>query len=263
VSSFENSAGNSKGKTMKLIFIRHADPDYERDDLTEKGRREAKLLAERVAGMKIDRIYVSPLGRAQATMKSCLDRMDELNVRYPRPIVCDWLREFPSLIKRPDRPDGDSICWDWMPEDWTKENILYDYDKWLEHPVFKNSDTGDTIKYVYSEFEKLLAELGYVREKGYFRVEKPNDECVVFFCHFGLMSVLVSYLTHIPPMPIWQGFITAPTSVTTVYTEERREGKASFRVSAFGDISHLYAAGEAPAFSGRFCELYTNMDERH
>ena len=33
---------------MKLIFIRHGDPDYVRDGLTEKGRVEAKALADMI-----------------------------------------------------------------------------------------------------------------------------------------------------------------------------------------------------------------------
>ena len=52
---------------MKLLLIRHGDPDYEHDDLTEVGRREAALLAERIAPMPIREYYVSPLGRAKAT----------------------------------------------------------------------------------------------------------------------------------------------------------------------------------------------------
>ena len=32
---------------MNLIFIRHAEPDYTIDSLTEKGFKEAALLAER------------------------------------------------------------------------------------------------------------------------------------------------------------------------------------------------------------------------
>ena len=35
---------------MKLIFIRHAEPDYSIDSLTEKGFYEAQLLAKRTAG---------------------------------------------------------------------------------------------------------------------------------------------------------------------------------------------------------------------
>ena len=33
---------------MRLIFIRHGDPDYSIDNLTEKGKREVKLLTERI-----------------------------------------------------------------------------------------------------------------------------------------------------------------------------------------------------------------------
>lgn len=37
---------------MKIIFIRHAEPDYTIDSLTEKGRREAELLSERASKME-------------------------------------------------------------------------------------------------------------------------------------------------------------------------------------------------------------------
>ena len=51
---------------MRLLIIRHGDPDYARDNLTEKGKREAKLLSEMLAKDKIDYLYCSPLGRAKA-----------------------------------------------------------------------------------------------------------------------------------------------------------------------------------------------------
>ena len=34
---------------MKILFVRHAEPDYEHDSITEKGRREAAFLARRLA----------------------------------------------------------------------------------------------------------------------------------------------------------------------------------------------------------------------
>ncbi|MFR2935372.1 MAG: histidine phosphatase family protein, partial [Ruminococcus sp.] len=52
---------------MKLLFIRHGDPDYEIDSLTEKGWKEAALLAERVSQLEVKTFYVSPLGRARDT----------------------------------------------------------------------------------------------------------------------------------------------------------------------------------------------------
>ena len=38
---------------MRIIFVRHGDPDYANDTLTEKGWREAALLAERVSGWDV------------------------------------------------------------------------------------------------------------------------------------------------------------------------------------------------------------------
>lgn len=85
---------------------------------------------------------------------------------------------------------------------------------------------------------------------------------IVLFCHFGVECVILGYLLGISPMVLWHGFCAAPTSVTTITTEERREGIASFRVNSFGDISHLYVAGEEPAFAARFCETFDSK-ERH
>ena len=53
------------------------------------------------------------------------------------------------------------------------------------------------------------------------------------------------------------------TSVTELVTEEREEGKVFLRATRIGDISHLYAGSEEPAFAGRFCETYDNWEERH
>ena len=54
---------------MRLIFIRRAEPDYSIDSLTEKGWREAKLLAERTKSELEGAMssYCSPLGRAKDT----------------------------------------------------------------------------------------------------------------------------------------------------------------------------------------------------
>ena len=109
----------------------------------------------------------------------------------------------------------------------------------------------------------MIERHGYKREGKYYRVIAPNDDTIAVFCHFGVTCVMLSHLLNVSPMILWHGFVSAPTSVTTIITEERREGIASFRINAFGDISHLYRYGEEPAFSGRFCEMYSNADERH
>jgi probable phosphoglycerate mutase len=74
--------------------------------------------------------------------------------------------------------------------------------------------------------------------------------------------VLLSHLFNVSPMILWHSLAMAPTSVTTVYSEERRSGIASFRASAIGDISHLLNAGREPSFSARFCEVFGNGDRQ-
>ena len=56
------------------------------------------------------------------------------------------------------------------------------------------------------------------------------------------------------------GFILAPSSVTTLVTEERVPGEVWFRCAAMGDTSHLYVAGEPISHYGRYRERY-GVDE--
>ncbi|MDE6923652.1 MAG: histidine phosphatase family protein [Acetatifactor sp.] len=241
---------------MKLLIIRHGDPDYEKDSLTEKGWREAALLAERMGKTEITDFYVSPLGRARDTASLTLEKMGRTAVE------CDWLREFPPRIKRPDAVPRRKISWDWLPEDWTAEPAYFDRDRWASTEIMREGHVGEMYHRVIQGLDQILAEHGYLREGAYYRTKKGNRDVLAFFCHFGVECVLLSHLMNVSPMILWHHMCAAPSSVTTVYTEERREGKAVFRVSSFGDISHLYAGGEEPAFAARFCETFDSED-RH
>ena len=54
---------------MRILFIRHGEPDYAKDDLTDTGVRQAELLAQRLKDEGIEEIWSSPLGRAQRTAR--------------------------------------------------------------------------------------------------------------------------------------------------------------------------------------------------
>ena len=244
---------------MKLYFIRHGDPDYEKDSLTEKGFREARLLAEymKKTDFHIDHCYVSPLGRAKDTARFTTDMLRIEAVEQ------EWLREFPSRIWRPDRTDKKMICWDWLPADWTVNDDFYSFRHWMENERMEEGAVGYEYLRVTGAFGSLLSRHGYVKEGRVFHVNKANNDTLVFFCHFGVTCVLLSYLLNISPMVLWHGFVAAPSSVTGVVTEERRKGTASFRVTGYGDVTHLSLAGEPPAPAARFCECFDNEDERH
>ena len=57
---------------MKITIIRHAEPDYENNTLTEKGFKEAEILGKYLKDEKLDYIYVSPFARADYTAKAIL-----------------------------------------------------------------------------------------------------------------------------------------------------------------------------------------------
>lgn len=237
---------------MKLLLIRHGDPDYEQDCLTPVGQREAEALAARIAPLPVKEYYVSTMGRALATAAPTLQRAGR------EAIACDWLREFQITIERPDRDGLYHIPWDWLPQDWLADPILLSADHWYEHPVFARSGVRAAYDRVNAEFDEVLAAHGYRREGRFYRAERPNSDTLAFFCHFGLSCVLMSHLMNCSPMVLWHGLAMAPTSVTVINSEERRPGIAVFRAAAVGDISHLSAQGLAPSFSARFCEIYGN-----
>jgi len=241
---------------MKLLIIRHGDPDYSIDSLTPTGWREAELLAERMEKLDIKAFYVSPLGRARDTISLTLKRLNR------DAQVLDWLQEFPAKVHKPDK-DEPGIAWDWLPQDWVEEDCFYQKDRWMEHPVFQNSDISAVWQRVTAGLDALLCNHGYTRRGNCYEAVRPNEDTIALFCHFGLECVLLSHLLNISPMPLWHGTCAAPTSVTTLTTEERREGIAAFRMNFFGDISHLYCVGQEPSFSARFCETYRNFDQRH
>ncbi len=241
---------------MKILIIRHADPDYDNDTLTEQGWKEAELLSERLAGMEISKFYVSPLGRARDTASLTLKKKGQ------EAEVCEWLKEFSPSINRPDR-ERSSVAWDWLPQDWTKEESFYNKDTWFLHERMQEGNVGQEHARVVRSFDAVLAKHGYLRENNYYHVSQANTDTIAFFCHFGLECVLLGHLLGISPMTLWHGLCAAPSSVTTLVTEERRRGIAAFRMLSFADVSHLLMAKEQASFSARFCECFDNMDERH
>ena len=234
---------------MKIIFIRHGDPDYEKDSLTDKGFREAELLRKRVEKWNVKDFYCSPLGRAKATAKPFLDSMNR------EATICPWLKEFFVPVKDPDT-GKDRIPWDFMPGYFTKEELFYDKDKWFDAPVMQAGEVKAEFIKVCAEFDNLLKDYGYVRDGGFYKVEKHSDDTIVFVCHLGVSFVLVSHLLGIPTPLLWHGFFMPPTSLIVLDSEERVPGEAFFRVQTFGDTKHLFAGGEPISGSGYFAGIF-------
>ena len=241
---------------MRLLFIRHGDPDYAADSVTEKGAREVEMLAERLSRLDIHTFYVSPLGRAQRTAAPTLQRLHKDAVTLP------WLREFQAPVQDPET-DRLRNPWDFKPAYWMQDPRFYDASLWTQTPVMQTGDVASEAQRVYQGLDDVLARHGYRRKGLYYEATAANTDTIAFVCHFGVECVMLSHLMNISPMPLWHHFCALPSSVTTLVTEEREKGIAVFRCLSFGDLSHLYAHGEEPSFAARFCEVYDDFSQRH
>ena len=233
---------------MKIIFIRHGEPDYSIDSLTEKGWREAYALAKRIQKWEVKEFYVSPLGRAQDTAKAGMSKLDR------QAVTLDWLEEFRARVDEPISGRR-KVPWDFFPEHWTKDDRYYERDHWMEGDIMTRE-----VKAVYDEtcqgLDALLKSYGYVREGRYYRVEQHNDDTIVLFCHMGIIAAMMCHLTGIPMPLLMHGFFLAPTSVSVVQTEERKDDIAYFRCQVFGDTKHLHDANEPISSSGYYAEAF-------
>lgn len=265
---------------MRLIFIRHGDPDYEHDSLTEKGKREVALLTERVKKWKnISQIYVSSMGRAQETAAPSIKALGA------KAITCQWLQEFmyhttyPLDVKDKSLAGKSTMCWDLMPEYFLSDKTFFDKDLWMKSDFMKGGDIEAKYRMVCEGIDGILAQQGYCRsESGLYLVKDPvpnhnwsepiekyhlksvkddypEEKTLVFFCHLGVIFTMIAHLVGMSPMQLWQGFFIAPTSITVMSSEERLPGQAFFRVERLGDVNHLINGGEPISSSGYFADL--------
>ena len=233
---------------MKIYIVRHGDPDYSIDSLTEKGWREAELLSERMKNLPIDDFYCSPLGRAQDTLKPTLAKTGKTAETLP------WLREFEGR-KDGSVPGKSRVSWDIAPSIWCNEPKFYTLDQWAEPTWMAESTAPSAYPEVKEGIDELLLRYGWKREGMVYR--GGEDKTIALFCHFGLGSLLTGYLLGISPVVSQNSFFFAPTSVTTLVTETDEAGFSHFRATGVGDISHLYAGGEPMSESG----LYPNFEK--
>ena len=238
---------------MRILLIRHAEPDYSVDSITPKGKVEAELLSRRMSHYDIRDFYVSPLGRARDTAKYTLDIMNRDAVVLP------WLKEFSG--KYPDPETGNfRLAWDLKPRIWTGFPGVWNMETFLENPLFDSGDFRKVWQETSEGVKELMGYYGYRKDGPVWLCDHNTQDTIALFCHFGISMAIISCLTDIPPMVLWHRTLCLPTSVTEIVTEERISGEVSFRITRLGDISHLECAGEPRSTAGLFPECYTGID---
>lgn len=253
---------------MRIIIIRHAEPDYEHGTLTEKGMREAALLADRISKWNVTEFFCSPISRAQLTAEPTLKALGRTAA------TMDWLREFDGFVHDDSiAPNQELWPWDFMPEYLEAHQELFTYDECFEKGIYTTGPVKARYEDSCNEMDKLLAKYGYVRDGLIYRSPKDriatnhymvydgntlehmkdakvDENTLVFFCHQEIAQALIAHLTNIPLNTMWQGFFLPTSSVTVLGSEERVPGQAIFRCQVFGDTSHLLQAQEPISYYG-------------
>ena len=238
---------------MRILLIRHAEPDYATDSLTPKGRVEAELLSRRLVHYDIRDFYVSPLGRAKETAAYTLEKLGRTAGEMP------WLAEFRGRCADPETGLS-RLPWDLPPRVWSALPGAHDVSTWVDAPLFEGSDVRTVWQETVEGTEMLLARYGFRNDGPVWRCAENPRDTIALFCHFGISMAVLGILIGCSPLVLWHRTLALPSSVTEVVTEERVRGEVSFRVTRLGDIAHLESNGEKRSTAGLFPECFTGVD---
>ena len=168
-----------------MVFIRHGDPDYEKDCLTELGLEQARKAAVRLQKENIDVVYSSTMGRALETAQAFC----ELNGKIVNEL--DFMREIRYGKEGALYESGHP----WNAADkMIEQGIDLRDPSWRDNPLFTdNTATIDSDK-IRENADVWLSTLGYEREDLYYRCKREDDKqfTVAVFCHGGSTTAFLS-----------------------------------------------------------------------
>lgn len=227
---------------MIFYYIRHGQPIYNPDSLTELGQKQAQALSRRLAIGGLDKIYSSSSNRAVMTAMPTAEALGLDIEQLP------WAHE--SLVWNEfcgKLPDG-RHTWCFYDKEILAQFNLPEVralgDSWMDHPAF----TGTTAKYregfarVGSECDRLFESLGFIHDvdQHYYRIKEPKYERVAFFAHAGFGMEFLSYILDIPyPLFCTRFENHSQTGMTVILFPQ--EGDISVpRILEYSNDSHLY-----------------------
>jgi len=178
---------------MRIIFVRHGEPDYARDCLTDLGKAQAGLAARRLRQEGIGEIWASPLGRAQETARAAAEALD-LPVR-----TLDFMQEvtWGSTDAAPLFAGGHPWA---VTDELARRGVDLTRPDWRELPEFRTNRVVDCVDRIERGIDDWLAGFGYLREgSGYRRASaEPEPRTVALFSHGGSSCAAMSRILNLP-----------------------------------------------------------------
>ena len=220
---------------MRILFIRHGEPNYEKDCLTGSGRRQAEAVAARLAGEGIEAVFASPMGRALETARPTARRLG-LPVA-----VLDFMHEIDW--GGPNIPENGHP---WTLGDRMIADEGYDFltHDWREHPYFRENVATEYYAMIADRFDGFLAAQGYVREGTRYRCGTDRERTIALFSHGGSGACALSRLLNLPFPYVCSVLPYDFTSVIIVRLPVEPGRCVRPRLELFNDCAHLAAASD-------------------
>lgn len=232
---------------MILFYVRHGQPIYNPDSLTELGHQQAEVLVKRMAVCKPDKIYASSSPRAIQTAEPTAKLLGK-NIE-----ILDWCNELYAWNEFTEYFTEDKKTWAFYHKETRK---LFDSPEvrklgreWYQYPGLEKYEKG--IKRVQKETDAFMLQLGYQHdlERNRYIPVRPNDDRIALFAHQGFGEAFLSCLLDIPYPLFSMRFEMGHTGVTVIEFEEQEVVVP--RVLQLSNDSHLFAAGLPTDYQGR------------
>lgn len=218
---------------MEILLIRHAEPEWVRDGLsidhpglTERGHRQAELLAEWLAAEQLDDVLVSPLTRARQTAAPLLGKLGRTES------VADWLEE----IRNP--------VWHGTPAEkaeaaFKAERARPSRDRWDGLPG------GESVRHfvdrIHGGAATFLAGQGVApvhADLPVWEIGNPGRR-IALIAHAGTNAVIICHLLGLVTVPWeWERFVLGHASVSRIEALQVGDG-FTFSLTRLSDVEHL------------------------
>lgn len=221
------------GELMILYYIRHGQPNYEINCLTELGKKQALFLSRRPDLRAVEAVFSSPSRRAMQTAMPTANLLGkEITVLDKCDEECAWQR-FSQ-----ETPKGNR----WFYQNDAGIRALAkaqdDGSKWWDNAAF-GEKIGENMQWYRDFTDEFMASLGFShdRETNSYKCTGAKYKKVALFAHEGAGYAILSAITDIP-YPSLTRLYNYHTGVTAIEFDESKQIIVP-EILFFSDVRHL------------------------
>ena len=219
---------------MRILFVRHGDPDYKNDCLTELGREQAEAVSRRLLPEGISEIYASPYGRAAETAAYTASRLSLPVTTLPYMHEIGWSGD--------DLPFG-GHPWSLSDQLLTEDNYDFFAQDWRTHPYFVRNKARECYDEIAEQFDLFLAQQGFRHDGRRFFCTANNEKTIALFSHGGSGACAIGHILSLP-FPCVAAVMQFDVTSVTIIEFPAREGEYIHpRLELFNDAAHIRRAG--------------------